>query len=163
MAKRVVCRHSESIDSATSIGTCRACGQQIPSQEVTRGEKAFAFLAILFASLPDMFYTADAGQWATAISDLRNKYEAKYPNLFRHLHFRHVPRGDSYSPEVSNFLAFLQFTDATVVHNPGFTKMQLQQTARQLLEDRYKEFFNSQELSVVKQMSQEIADRLKKT
>lgn len=135
----------------------------VVSEEMTRGEKAFAFLAILFASLPDLFYSADAGQWATAISGLRNKYGAEHPDLFQHLHFSHVPRGDSYSPEVSNFLAFLQFTDATVVHNPGFTKMQLQKTSRRLLLERYQALFKPKELEAVKQMSQEVAGQLEKT
>lgn len=134
----------------------------VTNEEVTRSEKAFAFLAMLFSYLPHTFYTADAGQWATAISNLRSKYGVQYPDLLRHLHFRSAPRGDSYSPEVSNFLAFLQFTDATVVHNPGFVRMGLQKPTRQLLFDNYKEFFNPEELSVVEKMSKEVAERLKK-
>ena len=128
-------------------------------QEATPAEKAFAFLALLVVSLPDEHYTADASRWATAVSNLRNKYGAKYPHLFRHLHFRHVPRGDSYSPEVSNFLSFLQFTDATTVHNPGFTRMELQPTARQILQKRYQVHFSPEELSAVEQMSREVAQQ----
>jgi len=134
----------------------------ITNQEATHSEKAFAFLAMLFANLPDVFFTADAGRWATTISDLRNRYRANYPDLFLHLHFRHTPRGDSYSPEVSNFLGFLQFTDATAVHNPGFTKMQLQKTSRQLLRNRYQALFKPEDLAAVKQMSQEVASQLEK-
>ncbi len=133
----------------------------VTANEATPAEKAFAFLALLVASLPDEPYTADAGRWATAIANLRDKYAGNYPHLFRYLHFRQAPRGDSYCSEVSNLLAFLQFTDATVVYNPGFTKMQLQAGAQKLLRERYQSLFNTKDLSAMEQMSQEIAQRIK--
>jgi hypothetical protein len=130
-------------------------------EEITPAEKAFVFLALLVASLPGGHYTADASRWATAISGLRNKYGGTYPHLFRYLHFRHAPRADSYSPEVSNFLAFLQFADGVAVHNPGFTKMNFQRNVRKLLWDRCKELVSPEELSAIEKMSREVVGVIK--
>lgn len=130
-------------------------------KDKTPVEKAFAFLALLITSLPEDYYSADAGRWATAILNLRNKYGTEYPHLFRYIHFRNAPRSDSYSPEVSNFLAFLQFTDATIVHNPGFTRMQLQEQARQLLRDRYEQSLSPKDVSAIEQMAKEIITQIK--
>ncbi len=129
-------------------------------QETTRAEKAFAFLSLLVAYLPEGDYTADASKWATAISGLRNMYGAVYPHLFRWLHFRHMPRADSYSPEVSNFLSFLQFADATTVHNPGFTTMDFAPNTRQLLRDRFERLFSSEDVGAIKEMSREIVSKI---
>ena len=130
-------------------------------EEITPAEKAFAFLGLLVASLPEGQYTADASRWATTVSDLRNKYGTTYPNLFRYLHFRHAPRADSYSPEVSNFLAFLQFADGVAVHNPGFTRMEFQPTVRRLLRDRCEKLVSSSESSAIEKMGQEVVDAIK--
>jgi hypothetical protein len=131
------------------------------SEELTPAERTFAFLGLLVASLPRGHYTADASRWATAISGLRNKYGGTYPHLFRYMHFRHAPRADSYSPEVSNFLAFLQFTDGVVVHNPGFTKMNFQRNVRKLLWDRYKELVGPEDISAIDKMSKEVVGAIK--
>lgn len=127
---------------------------------LTPNETPFAFLALLAASLPVGQYTADAGRWATAMSGLREDYGDTYPHLFRYFHFRFAPRADSYSPEVSNFLAFLQFADATVVHNPGFLRMEIHKDARKLLLDRYEKALSPEDVSAIKKMSQEIEGQL---
>jgi len=130
-------------------------------EEITPAEKAFAFLGLLVASLPRGQYTADASRWATAISGLRNKYGGTYPHLFRYMHFRHAPRADSYSPEVSNFLAFLQFADGVVVHNPGFTKMNFHRNERKLLWDRCKEVVSPEDILAIEKMSKEVVGAVK--
>jgi hypothetical protein len=130
-------------------------------QETTRAEKAFAFLSLLVAYLPKDHYTADASKWATAISDLRITYGAVYPHLFRWLHFRRMPRADSYSPEMSNFLSFLQFTDATTVHNPGFTTMEFGPNTRQLLRERFERLFSSEDVVAIKEMSGKIVSKIR--
>lgn len=132
------------------------------AEEITPAEEAFTFLALLVTSLPrEEYYTADASRWATAILHLRDKYGDKYPHLFRYIHFRHAPRADSYSPEVSNFLAFLQFADGVAVHNPGFTRMEFRKTALDILQDRFKDFASGTDRSAIEKMSQEIADKIK--
>jgi len=132
-------------------------------EKATRAEKAFAFLALLVASLPDGEYSADAGRWAKVLSDLRGDYKASYPHLFRSLRFRYAPRADTYSPEVSSFLAFLQFVDGVVVRNPGFTKMEFAQTARELLRETYQKTFDDKDLAAIQQMSTKVADSLRIT
>ena len=130
-------------------------------KEGTPMEKAFTFLGLLIALLPEEEFTADASRWASAILGLKSKYGSEYPHLFRYLHFRNVPRSDSYSPEVSNFLAFLQFADGTVVLNPGFTKMQLQENARKLILERYEESLSPEDISTIKLMGEEILPKIK--
>jgi len=132
----------------------------ITAGETTRAEKTFAFLSLLVAYLPEDHYTADASKWATAISDLRIMYEAVYPHLFRWLHFRHMPRADSYSPEVSNFLSFLQFADATAVHNPGFMTMEFGPNTRQVLRERFERSFSSEDIGAIKEMSGKMVSKL---
>lgn len=130
--------------------------------EVTPAEKAFAFLALLVAYFPEEgCYKADTGKWATAISNLRTKHGDAKPEFFRYINFRQAPKSDSYSPEVSNFLTFLQFADATVVQNPGFTKLSFQPNAQKLLLERYEHLFSPEEQSAVKVMSQELLDEVK--
>jgi hypothetical protein len=131
------------------------------SQEITPTEKAFAFLALLVAHLPKGDYKADVGKWSTAVSNLRNKYGAKNPSLFRYLNFRQAPKSDSYSPEVSNFFTFLQFTDATEVQNPGYTKLIFKPSAQALLQERYTTVFSPEDQSIIQEMSQVLVDEVK--
>jgi hypothetical protein len=129
--------------------------------QVTQHEKASVLLSLLLAFLPDGQYTADAGKWANAISKLKDTHGASHPDLFQNLRFRRPPRGDSYSSEVSNFLAFLQFADATEVHNPGFTTMEFKKNTRELLSARYKDLVKPDDLEAIQKMSLEIVDQLK--
>jgi hypothetical protein len=128
--------------------------------EKNYAEQAFAFLGCLVSSLPEGDYTADAGRWATAISYLRNKYSSSYPKLFRNIHFRNAPKRHSYSPEVSNFLTFLQFTDATEVHNPGFVRMSFQRDAIELLRTRCHNVLSKKDQAIIESMGKEIAGQL---
>jgi hypothetical protein len=131
------------------------------AEGMTPAEKSFTFLALLVASLPgEQDYTADASRWATAVLHLRKRYGPKYPHLFRYIHFRHAPRADSYSPEVSNFLAFLQFADGVTVQNPGFTKMRFQPTALNILRDRYKDLATGDDRLAIEEMSRDISGRI---
>lgn len=127
---------------------------------ISQHEKASAFLPLVLAFLPDGKYTADAGKWANAISNLKDTYVMSHPDLFQNLRFRRPPRGDRYSSEVSNFLAFLQFADATEVHNPGFTSMEFKKNTRELLLARYKDFVNPDELKAIEGMSHEIVAQI---
>jgi len=131
-------------------------------QEVSQEEKADALLPLLVSCFPrDVRYTADAGKWANAILELKNTYAKTYPILFKNLHFRRPPKGDSYSSEVSNFLAFLQFADATEVHNPGFATMEFKENACNLLRKTYLHTLQSGELEAIQGMSSEIVDKLR--
>ena len=130
----------------------------VSNQTITPTEQAFAFLALLVAYLPKGDYKADVGKWATAISILREKHRTQNPSFFRYLNFRQSPKSDSYSPEISNFLTFLQFTDATEVQNPGFTKLLFKDEARKLLLEKYEMFFTSEDQAAVKQMSHELSE-----
>lgn len=130
------------------------------SEKPVPAEKAFAFLALLVVALPDRRYTADAGKWATAISALRERYGADHPDLFRYFRFSHMPRADSYSPQVSNFLAFLQFADAAVVHNPGFTVMEIRPDTRDLLRQRYESLLTHEDRSVIERMAETVSTEL---
>ena len=126
---------------------------------ISQHEKASALLSLLVFFLPEAQYTADAGKWANAIAMLKETYGAEHPDFFQDFRFRRSPRGDNYSSEVSNFLAFLQFADATEVHNPGFTTMDFKKGTRERLVARYKGLVNPDEFKAIEQMSNDIADR----
>jgi hypothetical protein len=129
-------------------------------ETISQHEKASALLSLLVVFLPEAQYTADAGKWANAIAKLKDKYGMKHPDFFQDFRFRRAPRGDSYSSEVSNFLAFLQFADATAVHNPGFTTMEFKEGTRERLSARYKDLVEPGELEAIKEMSHEIAAQI---
>lgn len=129
-------------------------------QEISQEEKASALLPLLVFSFPEGRYTADAGKWANAILELKNTYDKTYPLLFKKFHFRRSARGDSYSSEVSNFLAFLQFSSATEVHNPGYTTMAFKENTREILYDTYAQALQPDELKAIKDMSSKVAAQL---
>ena len=57
---------------------------------VTIQERNWSYFNVfeaLLAELPVGDYSADVGDWASAIAALRDKYEGDYPELFADVHF----------------------------------------------------------------------------
>ena len=130
------------------------------SPRINQDSGPYAFLSLLVSYLPEgEEYTVDAGRWASAIHNLRDRYADSHPEIFRGLRFVAVPMANDYSPEVSEFLTFLQFGEITDVSNPGYVRMRIQEGAQRNLRVRYGPAFVDVS-DVIEQMAAEVTEDL---
>ena len=101
-------------------------------------------------------YVADVGRWTEEVLHLRERYEGRYPELFRELHFVARPRRRPYSRQVSDFFVHQAVGGVKQAINPSYERMILSQEAldelrqrNEALVTRYREVLNEMARTVV--------------
>jgi len=115
------------------------------------------FLTLVYAYLPhNKTYTPDAIRWARAIVRIKEQFGHANPELFRGIRFIEHPNNGPYSPEVSEFLTFLQYGSLVEVLNPGFTRLRIHREAQSQLKQQLERTVPEQQRLLARQIAEAV-------